>query len=142
MHCHPEAVAGVWQGIVAMLGGRRSERDAFLDLRRLPTTTCRVRGMKYYLGEKPRDEYKSRGYLLVREPANEHDKDAIAVYERGMKVGFVAASRAGSTAALLDQLQAPAYRVEGRPDGHGRVLIEMPTVPALRELAAGRLTPA
>jgi Cys-tRNA synthase (O-phospho-L-seryl-tRNA:Cys-tRNA synthase) len=101
-----------------------------------------VRGLKYYLAEQPHDQYRSSGYLLVREPTNEHDKDAIAVYERGVKIGFVAASRAGFTAALLDELNAPAYRIEGRPDGYGRVLIEMPTVPALRELVTARPRPA
>ena len=140
--CQPEAVVGVWQAIVGKLVGRRADQDVFLDLRRLPTTTCRVRGLKYYLAEQQQDQYRTRGYLLVREPANDHDKDAIAVYDRGVKVGFVAASRAGFTAALLDQLNAPAYRIDGRPDGHGRVLIEMPTVPALRELVTARPRPA
>jgi hypothetical protein len=128
-------VVGRWQGIIRKLVKGRVGRHAFLDLRHLPTTTCRVRGLKYYLHEERQLEYGSRGYLLVREPTNSHNKDAIAVYKRGVKVGFVAASRAASTAALLDQLEARAYRVDGRPDGHGRILIEMPTVPALRNLA-------
>ncbi len=106
-----------------------------MDLRHLPTITCRVRGLKYHVDEAPRAEYQSRGYLLVREPENAHDKDAIAVYSRGVRIGFVAASRAGSTAPLLDQLGAPAFRVDGRPDGYGRVIVEVPTVPSLRELA-------
>jgi hypothetical protein len=128
-------------GILGHLFRRRPAEDAAMDLRRLPAVTCRVRGLKYHLDETPRAEYQSRGYLLVRETENAHDKDAIAVYSHGVRIGFVAASRAGSTASLLDQLSAPAFRVNGRPDGHGRVIVEMPTVPSLRELVADHAPP-
>ena len=110
-----------------------------MDVRHLPTITCRVRGLKYHLEEAPQPEHKSRGYLLVREPENAADKDAIAVYSpHGTRIGFVAASRAASTASLLDQLGAHAFRVDGRPDGYGRVIVEVPTVPSLRQFAARR----
>jgi hypothetical protein len=125
---------GFWRTLFS----RRPNQSGALDLRPLPSVTCRVRGLKYYLHGAPRVEYQGRGYLLVREPTNQHDRHAIAVYQHGVKVGFLAASRASSTAPLLDTLGAPAYRVEGNPDGHGRVLLNMPTVPALRELAALR----
>lgn len=54
--------------------------------------------------------------LLVREPANPHDKNAIAVYVR---VGFVKASEAASLAPKLDVLGYETYDAKMvRNEGH------------------------
>jgi len=108
-------------------------RARLIDLRSLPAMDLRAVGTAYCLGYEERDEYAADEYLLVREPDNPHDSDAVAVYSRGRRVGWLSAVKAEKYAPLLDVFGADAYRVGGTTrEGKTATVILLPTLPALR----------
>ena len=109
-----------------------------VDLTSLPSVRTRIVGSGYWVSDKERRRYGGSEYLLVREPDNEHDPKAIAVYGLGRKVGHLSAAKAASLASLLDRLSADAYRVTGAgADARSvRLWVDLPRVEALRKFTS------
>lgn len=100
----------------------------------------RIHGTSYWVSDEDRRQYGGRTYVLLREPKNPHDPNAVAVYGRGRKVGYVSAGRAAAIAPILDQIGADAYRVSGEGVSRNslRLWVGVPKVDGLRRLASGR----
>jgi hypothetical protein len=68
---------------------------------------------------------------LIREPANPHDPDAIAVVMGGQKIGYIPRQHNPVLARLLDAGKCLRARVDGPIDAHAsrwyraRVVVEM-----------------
>lgn len=108
---------------------------AVVDLTGIDAVRMRIKGITYALHDNERARFGGTDYLLVREPNNAHDPHAIAVYGRGRRVGYVAASRAAALAPLLDSLEGDAFLVGGAVVTEGRtprLWVDVPRVPALR----------
>lgn len=73
---------------------------------------------------------RSSTYVLVRESHNPHDKNAIAVYGHGRKVGYVSQGKAASLAPLLDELGSQGFSVSGTAHD---LRMNLPRIPILRE---------
>jgi hypothetical protein len=108
-----------------------------LDLSELESTRARIVGSMNYVSDAERAQFGGLEYLLVREPHNEHDGDAVAVYGSGRKVGRISAAKAASFAPILDSLGYDAYRVSGTStiENSIRLWVDLPKLPALREFA-------
>lgn len=114
---------------------------SIIDLTGVESTRMKVKGIAYWASDSERARYGGQEYLLVREPDNEHDAHAIAVYGGGRKLGYVSASRAALLAPLLDALPGDAFRVGGAAVPGGtttRLWVDLPRVPALRAYVRGR----
>lgn len=105
-----------------------------LDLREVDSTRMRIVGSANWVTNEERAVYGGQEYLLVREPDNEHDGSAVAVYGKGRKIGYLSAARAASIAPQLDELSADAYTVGGTTvlGGTVRLWVNVPRTPALR----------
>lgn len=75
-------------------------------------------------------------FIIVREPRNKHDANALAVYGGGRKVGYVSAARASTYAPLLDALSVSRVRVAR--DGEDGLRFRLPSLSALRRAVAAR----
>lgn len=53
-----------------------------LSLEGLPPVRTRIKGSFAWVSDEERELYSATRYLLVREPANSHDENAIAIYGR------------------------------------------------------------
>ena len=104
------------------------------DLRGLDFTRTRIKGTANYVTDAQRGEFGGTEYLLVREPQNQHDSSAVAVYGRGRKLGFISASKAASFAPLLDNHRADVFLIGGTTviENSIRLWIDLPNVTALR----------
>lgn len=71
---------------------------------------------------------------MVREPKNEWDANAVAVYGKGRKVGHLTEAKATAFAPILDELPFDAYWVGGAPpaDNSIRMWVDLPAIPKLR----------
>lgn len=114
---------------------RTVDPDRIHDLRHLDSIRLRIRGSFGSVTDAERKRYGGREYLLIREPDNAHDSNAVAVYGGDRRVGYVTAARASSIAPLLDLLDADAFRVTGAgvDSTSIRLWVNVPKVPALRE---------
>ena len=106
-----------------------------LDLREVPSTRMRIKGSANWVTAEERSAFGGTGYLLVREPNNEHDSCAVAVYGKGRKVGYVSATKAAALAPILDPLQFDAFSVGGTSviENSIRLWVDMPKLPDLRQ---------
>lgn len=112
-----------------------------LDLSGLDSTRTRIVGTGYYLAWEERRKFGGLEYLLMREPDNEHDPKAVAVYgTRGRMVGHLSAAKAASYSPLLQQLRHDAYRVAGvgATSASGVLWVDLPRLPALRQFLKDR----
>lgn len=75
-------------------------------------------------------------FIVVREPRNKHDANALAVYADGRKVGYVSAARASTYAPLLDALGVSRVRVAR--DGEDGLRFRLPSLTVLRREVAAR----
>jgi hypothetical protein len=109
-----------------------------LDLRAIPSVRARIVGTGNYVSDRQRDTFGGSEYLLVREPRNKHDSNAVVIYGKGRKVGYVSASKAASIAGMLDALNFDAFKVggAGTATNSSRLWADLPTVPGLRALVA------
>lgn len=109
------------------------------DLRQLTSKRVRIVGSSNWVIDAERSKYGGSEYLLVREPKNEYDPNAVAVYGKGRKVGYVSAAKAASFAPILDSLPEDAFLVSGTStvEGSLRLWVDLPSVPALRKMGAG-----
>ncbi|WIE83465.1 HIRAN domain-containing protein [Curtobacterium sp. MCPF17_021] len=110
------------------------ERLPRIDLRELPSSRFRIVGTAYWLRDDERARYGGQEYELVREPENEHDENAVAVYGRGRKVGHLSAAKAAALASDLDRLGPASFVVSGDTVSQAsiKMWVDIPRVPALR----------
>lgn len=108
-----------------------------LDLRELPSAKFRIVGSSYWVTETGRYRHGGKSYLLVREPQNDSDTNAVAVYGKGRKVGYLSQAKASALVPILDGLSYDAFRVGGEPPNGDsmRMWVEVPAVPKLRAFA-------
>lgn len=105
-----------------------------IDLRSLPAARFRIVGTAYWLRDSERARYGGQRYILVREPENEHDANAVAVFGKGRKVGHLSAAKAAALASELDRLGAAGFVVGGASVSSqgSRLWVDIPRLPALR----------
>lgn len=110
------------------------ERLPRIDLRELPSSRFRIVGTVYWLRDDERARYGGQEYELVREPENEHDENAVAVYGRGRKVGHLSAAKAAALASDLDRLGPASFVVSGDTvsEASMKMWVDIPRVPGLR----------
>jgi hypothetical protein len=108
------------------------------DMTSLPSRRLRIRGSFAYVTAEQRSVFGGTEYLLVREPQNRHDANAIAVYGRQRKIGYVAARTAATMCVWLDQLDGDGFVVKGTSTlGDSiRLWVDLPSIPALRDYVA------
>jgi hypothetical protein len=99
----------------------------------LPSVQAGVQGTGYYVPYSAAS-YTIEEYVLVREPQNRHDTNAIAVYADGRKFGYVSATKAASLAPHFDRLAIHAAVVGGVVRSKGKALMLLPKVEAMRQL--------
>lgn len=106
-----------------------------LDLRELPSIRLRIKGSSNWVTDEERGKFGGIEYLLVREPKNRHDENAIAVHGKGRKVGYVSAAKAAVLAPLLDPLPFDAFKVGGTSvtENSIRLWVDIPKVVELRK---------
>jgi hypothetical protein len=105
------------------------------DLRGLPSVQAGVQGTSYHVPNSAAS-YAIEEYVLVREPRNRHDANAIAVYADGRKFGYVSATKAASLAPHFDRLGITAAVVGGLVRSRGKALMLLPKIEAMRQLTA------
>lgn len=110
------------------------ERLPRVDLRELPSSRFRIVGTAHWVSDAERSRYGGQTYELVREPDNEHDANAVAVYGRGRKVGYLSAAKAAGLAAELDRIGVAAFIVSGdaTSEQSHRLWVDLPRLPGLR----------
>ncbi|MGG7507556.1 HIRAN domain-containing protein [Plantibacter sp. YIM 135249] len=111
-----------------------------LSLEQLPSIRARIKGSFGCVSDEERERYSAQRYLLVREPTNSHDENAIAIYGRGRKVGYVSAAKAAALAPLLDPLPYDAFSVggAGTSDSSIQMWVDLPRMPELRNYLRGQ----
>jgi hypothetical protein len=89
-------------GLLALIHGGGSELMLFA--RELVVLECHVAGTSYLELEDVEPRLKSDDrFFLIREPENEHDAFAVAIYTaEKVKLGYLPKSRNESVARLLD----------------------------------------
>lgn len=108
-----------------------------LDLRELPSSRFRIVGSAYWVTDSGRYKHGGNDYLLVREPKNKWDANAVAVYGKGRKVGHLTEAKAAALAPIFDELGFGAYRVGGTAPAPNsiRMWVDIPAIPKLRAFA-------
>jgi hypothetical protein len=108
------------------------------NLTSLPSVRTRIKGSAYWVTDEQRRRHGGAKYVLVREPNNEHDPNAVAVYGRGRKVGHLSAAKAASIAPILDKIGAEGFRVTGAGTSLNSITlwVDVPRLDALRKFAA------
>ena len=107
-----------------------------VDLRDLPASRFRIVGTAFWVHDLDREAYGGPEYQLVREPENKHDSNAVAVYGRGRKVGYLSTAKAAGVGPELDRLGTAAYTVSGAgsSDKSSRLWVDIPLLKGLRSL--------
>jgi hypothetical protein len=109
---------------------------SILDLRELPLSRFRIVGSAFWVTDSGRYKHGGSDYLLVREPKNKWDANAVAVYGKGREVGHLTEAKAAAFAPILDEPAFDAYRVGGAPaDNSIRMWVDVPAIPNLRAFA-------
>lgn len=108
-----------------------------LDLRELPSSRFRIVGSAYWVTDSGRYKHGGNDYLLVREPKNKWDANAVAVYGKARKVGYLTEAKAAALTPILDELTFDAYKVGGAPPAANsiRMWVDLPAIPKLRTFA-------
>lgn len=106
-----------------------------VDLTELDSVRMRVKSQAFWVTAAERSKFSGGDFWLVREPTNEHDASAVAVYGRGRKLGYVSSARAAMIAPFLDALPGDAFKVAGAGIGEQgtRMWVDVPKVDALRK---------
>lgn len=104
----------------ALIGRRAATNDRTILLQESP-----IAGFQYYEGDAIWPSlHVGKSLSLVRESFNEYDGDAVAVYFRDHKLGFVPQSENRAVAQMLDRgesLEATISRVVNDSDPWERV---------------------
>jgi hypothetical protein len=71
----------------------------------MPVVTCKIAGVQHHEGAQTALNKLRRNdaVMLVRDPSNEHDANAIAVYLGEQMLGFVPMARNANVAAAMDR---------------------------------------
>jgi len=106
-----------------------------LDLREVGSTRTRIKGSEYWMSDSARARFGDTEYLLLREPKNRNDANAVAVYGKGRKVGYVSAAKAAALAPILDPLPFDAFKVGGASvmENSIRLWVDLPRLGEMRE---------
>ena len=96
---------------------------SILDLRELPSSRFRIVGSAFWVTDSGRYKNGGNEYLLVREPKNKWDANAVAVYGNGRKVGHLSEAKAGALAPIFDEPAFDAYRVGGAPPASNSIIM-------------------
>ena len=110
------------------------EALATLDLREVLSTRMRIKGSANWVKDSARPKFGGTEYLLVREPENEFDTSAVAVYGKGRKVGYLSSVKAAGLAPILDPLGFDAFIVGGASvfENSIRLWVDVPVLAELR----------
>ena len=111
------------------------ETLATLDLREVPSTRMRIKGSANWVTDSARAKFGGAEYLLVREPENEFDTTAVAVYGKGRKVGYLSSVKAAGLAPILDPLAFDAFKAGGASvfENSIRLWVDVPNLAQLRQ---------
>ncbi|TFC83304.1 hypothetical protein E3T23_02745 [Cryobacterium cheniae] len=105
-----------------------------LDLRSIPATQYRIVGSAFSVTQAGRYEHGADQYLLIREPRNKHDPNAVAVYGKGRRVGYATRTKAAMLALILDPLPYDAFLVNGTGMGAEKQMqVGIPAAAALQK---------
>jgi hypothetical protein len=109
-----------------------------LDLRELPSNRFRIVGSAYWVTDTGRYKHGGNEYSLVREPKNRWDANAVAVYGKGRKVGYLTKAKAAALAPIFDALPYDAFRVGGTPPSGNSITmwVDIPALPKLRKFTS------
>lgn len=110
---------------------------SILDLRELPSNRFRIVGSGFWVTDSGRYKHGGSDYLVIREPENRGDINAVAVYGKGRKVGHLSEAKAPAFAPIFDELPFDGYRVAGAPpEGNSIIMrVDLPALPKLRVFA-------
>jgi len=113
---------------------RRFPADKVLDVKAVDAIRQRVRGLSYWVTSDERSKYGADEMFLVPEPGNEFDSQAVAVFSRGRKIGYLTSARAAMVFPLLVELPGIALRVrgEGRSGSSSALWVYVPETEPLR----------
>jgi hypothetical protein len=137
----PEIAAPPEQKTAPKVGVKKVLLDeaglSILDLRDLPSSRFRIVGSGFWVTDSGRHKHGGNEYLLVREPKNKWDANAVAVYGKGRKVGHLSEAKAAALAPILDELGFDAYRVGGTAPAPNSIQmwVDIPAIPKLRAFA-------
>ncbi len=96
---------------------------------RLLVQSSPLAGFRYYAAEARWQEMKEgQALMLIREPENVHDKNAIRVEWRGEKLGYLPRRENKTVAAAMDagdKIDAKIAKLREHPDPWQRVLIDV-----------------
>ena len=105
-----------------------------LDLRSIPAAQYRIVGAAYLVTQAGRYEHGGEQYLLIREPRNKHDPNAVAVYGMGRRVGYATRTKSAMLAPILDPLPYDAFLVNGTGMGAEKQMqVGIPAAAALQK---------
>lgn len=105
--------------------------DVLVDLRKDAERSLRVVGSGYWVEKEVIVRFLSGFFFLYREPDNEFDENAVAVYGGERKFGYLSAATAAQYAPLLDQIGS--HFIVNRDDkDRDRMWLRLPRIPKLR----------
>lgn len=107
-----------------------------VDLRENAKRLYRVFGSRYWIELDEIRKCPATIFFLHREPDNQHDKNAIAVYGGTRKFGYLAATAAAKYAPLLDRMGSH-FIVRRDYEGYTGDGFYLPSLPVLRKLVEG-----
>lgn len=109
-----------------------------LDLRSIPATKYGIAGCVHSVTQAGMFKHGSDEYLLIREPRNKHDSNAVAVFGKGRRVGYARRAKAEMLAPILDPLPYDAFLVAGTGmDAEKQMTVSIPAAAALQKLVKG-----
>lgn len=107
--------------------------EQITDLRPLGGARLRVVGTTHWVPNSKRMTVGGDAYVLIREPKNQYDENAVAVYDATRKVGYLSRAKAAAYAPQFDRIGAPGYRVAGEPpEDSVRLWVVLPPIAAVR----------
>ena len=110
--------------------------ESAIDLTTDDGIRSRIAGASHWVDSADLQRFNGTVFYLRREPANEYDANAIAIYGGTRKVGYVPASQAEKYAPLLDQI-GTEFVVTRDTNFFAGDEFHMPRIPALRKLTQG-----
>ncbi len=111
-----------------------------IDLRHEAQRVFRVAGISHWVDPEALGRYAADYFFLRREPDNEYDMNAVAVFGGNRKFGYLEAAAAAEYAALFDQVGSDFIVVRDQiHDGGGH--FRLPHLPVLaQKITQGKLT--
>jgi hypothetical protein len=107
--------------------------EQITDLRPLGGARLRIVGTAHWVPNSKRMTVGGDAYVLVREPKNQDDENAVAVYDATRKVGYLSRAKAAAYAPQFDRIGAPGYRVAGEPpEDSVRLWVVLPPIAKVR----------